>query len=216
MFATIPLSIAFVSLCVIAYMVWRKMPFLRKLTPESHEVGSTVLHDFAPELIDWFRSIPWRQYVRNVLVELEKVLRHGRTLMSSLDRASDKVIRKVRRVHEETERQQKQIVAERKEEVARREEEPDEIDMADPEQVKLEEQRLIVAIAQNPKDVGLYSSLARVYMRMQNYGDAVEALSAAVKLDPESDDLKRRLERAERRKEKADLDAASEIAESAE
>ncbi len=216
MFVTIPLLIAFVSLCVIAYMVWRKMPFLRKLTPESHEVGSTVFHDFAPELVEWLQAIPWRQYVRNVLVEFERLLRRARLLMSSLDRASDKVIRKVRRVHEETERQQKQIVAERKEEVARREEEPDEIDMADPEQVKLEEQRLIVAIAQNPKDVALYSNLARVYMRMQNYGDAVEALDAAVKLDPESDDLKRRLERAERRKEKADLDAAPEITASAE
>jgi tetratricopeptide (TPR) repeat protein len=212
LFLTIPLGLALGSLVVITVVVWRKMPYLRKLTPESHEVGETVLHDFAPELIAWIHSIPWRQYVHNVLVEFEKALRRGRLLMSSLDRVSDRVIRRVRRVHEETARQHEQIVTERKEEAARQEEEPDEIDMEDPDQLRQEEQRLIVAIAQHPKDVDLYSRLARVYMRLQNFTDAVEALTAASKLAPDDELLKTRLDRARQRKEKADKDATAAVA----
>lgn len=212
MFLIIPFSLALVSLLVITVIVWRKMPYLRKLTPEAHEMGDTILHDYAPELIDRVKTVPWRQYVQNTLVEFEKALRRGRLLMSSLDRASDKVIKKVRRVHEETGRQHEQIVAERKEEAARQEEEPDEIDMEDPDQLRQEEQRLIVAIAQNPKDVDLYSGLARVYMRLQNYADAVEALSAATKLSPEDEAIKTRLERARQRKDKSDKDAMAAVA----
>jgi tetratricopeptide (TPR) repeat protein len=210
MFILIPLALMVVSAIAIAIIVWRKMPYLRKLTPEAHEMGDTVLHDFAPELIDRVQAVPWRRFVRNLLVEFEKVLRRGRMLMSSLDRVSDKAIKKVRRVHIETARQHEQIIAERQEEAARAEEEPDEIDMEDTEQVRQEEQRLIVAIAQNPKDAQLFSQLARVYMRLQNYGDAVEALTAATKLVPDDEMMAKRLERARRRKEKAEMEAATE------
>jgi len=213
MFLIIPFSLALISLVVVTVIVWRKMPFLRKLTPEAHEVGQTLLHDFAPELIERVQTIPWRQYLQNTLVEFEKVLRRGRLLMSSLDRASDKVIKKVRRAHQETARKHEQVVAERMEEATRQqEEEPDEIDMEDFDQLRQEEQRLIVAIAQHPKDVELYSRLARVYMRLQNYADAVEALAAAAKLAPEDEAIKTRLDRARQRKEKADKDAAAAIA----
>jgi tetratricopeptide (TPR) repeat protein len=211
-FFIIPLALALVALGGIAVIVWRKMPYLRKLMPESHQVGTTVLHDFAPEAIDWFESIPWRQYVHNALVEFEKFLRRVRLAMSSFDRISDQFIRKVRRVHQETARQHEQIVAEREEEAAAKQEEPDEIDLDDPEQLRQEEQRLIVAIAQDPKDAGLYSRLARVYMRLQNYGDAIEALQQAVKNAPEDEMLAKRLERARRRKEKADQDTAAAVA----
>ncbi len=200
-FLFIPLGLALATLIAVVVIVWRKMPYLRKLTPEAHETGDTILHDFAPELLDWVRSIPWRQYVHAFLVETEKFLRRGRILMASVDRASDTVIKKVRHVHQETARQQEEIVAQREEEAAAKLEEPDEIDMDDPEQLKQEEQRLIVAIAQQPKEVALYSRLAQVYMRLQNYADAVEALEAAVKLDPDDTRLMKRLERARQCKE---------------
>ncbi len=215
LFLTIPLGLALVSLVVIIVIVWRKMPYLRKLTPEAHEMGDTVLHDFAPEMVDQIKSIPWRQSFQNVLMEFEKALRRGRLLISSLDRVSDKVIKKVRRVHEETERRKGDAdrrAEERKGEAERRKEEADEIDMEDPDQLRQEEQRLIVAIAQSPKDVELYSRLARVYMRLQNYGDAIEALSAALKLAPKDMALITRLERARRRKEKAEQDATAAVA----
>ncbi|MCC6404869.1 MAG: tetratricopeptide repeat protein [Candidatus Yanofskybacteria bacterium] len=212
MFLIIPLSLAFVAFIGAAVIVWRKMPYLRKLTPEAHEVGTTIFHDFAPEVVERVSTIPWRQYVHTVLVEFEKLLRRGRLLMSALDRASDKVIRSVRRVHQETAKQQERIEIAQELEKAKEETDTDEIDMDDPEQLRQEEQRLIVAIAQNPKDAQLYSDLARVYLRLQNYPDAVEALEAAAKLTPDDEQLAKRLERARRRREQADKDAAAAVA----
>lgn len=196
MFLILPLLIALVSLLAMAFVVYRKMPYLRKLAPESHPAGQTIVHEYAPEVVDWAVSIPWRQYMRNALVEIEKLLRKGRLLMSAIDRASDTIIRKVRRVHIETAKQHEAIVAHRQEEEARLAEEPDEIDLDDPDQLRQEEQRLIVAIAQNPKDVEQIIRLARVYMRLQAYADAIEAFEAAAKLLPDEASIQKRLKRA--------------------
>lgn len=201
-FLYIPLALALLAVIGVVVIVWRKMPFLRKLTPEAHQFGATVAHDFAPEVMDWFASVPWRRFIHNVFVEIEKVLRKARLLMSSLDRASDKIIRKVRTVHEESAKQQEAIVAQRQEREAEQQEEPDEIDMEDPEQLRQEEQRLIVAIAQHPKDVDQYVRLARVYLKLGEFADAVESLRAAAKLDPENESITKRLERAKALKEK--------------
>jgi hypothetical protein len=65
MFILIPLALMVVSAIAIAIIVWRKMPYLRKLTPEAHEMGDTVLHDFAPELIDRVQAVPWRRCKRS-------------------------------------------------------------------------------------------------------------------------------------------------------
>lgn len=197
LYLTIPLGIALVALLAIAVVVWRKMPYLRKLTPEAHEVGDTLAHDFAPELLDWWVSIPWRQYVQAVLVELEKIMRRFRLFMQGLDRLWERVIRKVRRTHQEAAKQHEEIVAQQ--EVARQEkEEEDEddknFDINDPEQLKQEEQNLIVAIAQNPKDVASYQRIAQVYVRMDQVSDAIEALEAALKLEPDNVRMAKRVE----------------------
>lgn len=192
-----------VSLLAVAVIVARKWTFLRRLEPESHETGSTILHDFAPEVIDWFYGIPWRQYVRDVLVELEKALRMTRQFVTSIDRASDAVIRTVRRTHQQTARKHEAVVAQREAEQVAEDEEADERpDFSDPEQLKAEEQRLIVAIAQNPKDAQLYRDLARVYLGLANHADAVEALKAALKLEPADERTAKRLEKARRRLER--------------
>lgn len=196
MYLLIPLILALASLIAIAVVVYRKMQYLRKLAPQSHPAGQTILHDYAPEVVDWAQAIPWRRFLHNALVEFEKFLRKGRLLMSSLDRMSDRVIRKVRTVHQETAKQDQVITAQRQEDQARMAEEPDEIDRDDPEQLRQEEQRLIVAIAQNPKDVEQIVRLARVYMRLEVYGDAIEAFEAALKLDAGNEILQKRLKRA--------------------
>ncbi len=185
MFLLIPILLALAALIGIAVVAYRKMPYLRKLLPDAHPAGETIFHDYAPEVIDWAATVPWRRFLHTVLVEFEKMLRKGRLLMSSLDRVSDRVIRRVRIVHQETAKQHEAIVALRDEEDARNAEEPDEIDMEDPEQLRQEEQRLIVLIAQNPKDVPPYTRLARVYMRLGQYGDALEVLEAVLKINPE-------------------------------
>ncbi len=196
LYLTIPLGIALVAVLGIVVVVWRKMPYLRKLTPESHEVGDTIAHDFAPELLDWWVSIPWRQYIQTILVEIEKGMRRFRLFMQSLDRIWERSIRKVRRTHQEAAKQHEEIVA--LQEVARQEKEEDEddtsFDINDPEQLKQEEQDLIVAIAQNPKDVASYQRIAQVYVRMDQVSDAIEALEAALKLEPDNLRMTKRVE----------------------
>jgi tetratricopeptide (TPR) repeat protein len=213
MFLIIPFSLALAALLVVLVIVWRKRTYLRKLTPEAHVFGETALHDFAPEMMGWIESVPWRRFVHNLLVEIEKVLRKARLLMSSLDQASDKVIRKVRTVHQATAKQHEEIVAQRQEAqeaVEKQAEEPDDLDMDDPEQLRQEEQRLIVAIAQSPKDIEQYIQLARVYMRLGNFSDAIEALQAASRIEPENEGVLKRLERARKLREKQVEQASAE------
>jgi tetratricopeptide (TPR) repeat protein len=199
-YLTIPLIIAIAAAIGVAVIVWRKMAFLRKLTPEAHEVGESWLHDMAPEAVDWARTFPWREYLHNGLVEFEKLLRRVRLMFMAVDRQSERLVRTVRRAHQQTAKQviehQEQIQAAKDEIV---EVDPDAIDMDDPEQLKAEEQRLIVAIAQHPKDAELYSDLAKVSMRMRNYADAVEAMEQATRLEQGNESYLKRLERARRK-----------------
>ncbi|HUO75731.1 MAG TPA: hypothetical protein VMU12_02340 [Candidatus Paceibacterota bacterium] len=201
----IPLAIFVVAVVAVAIIVGRKVSYLRKLSPESHETGDTILHDFAPEVIDWARGVPWRQYLHRALSELEIGLNRLRQAMYALGHASESVMKGVRKAGQKAARSHEAAVAQLEEEKKEREAEfdPDEVDLTDPEQLKAEEQRLIIAIAQNPKDVSLYSDIARVYMRLHAYGDAVEALEQAVKLDPDTTEYLKRLERARRKRDGA-------------
>jgi tetratricopeptide (TPR) repeat protein len=207
LYLIIPLSIALAASLVVAVIAARKMSYLRKLTPESHEVGDTIVHDFAPEAVDWFRGIPWQQYRQRFLGNVEGILAHFRRISFALGKASDSVIRSVRRAGQQAGKEHEEAVAQRvaeKEEKKREEERDlDEVDMDDPDQLRSEEQRLIVAIAQDPKDHELYSDLAKVYMRLRHYGDAVEALEQVVRLKPGEEQYLKRLERAKRKKEEA-------------
>ena len=200
LYLTIPLGLALLAVIGALVIIWRKMPYLRKLTPEAHEMGQTWLHDMAPEAIDRYKGIQWQEYKRSFLVELEKFIRRIKLMVSSVDRASDALVRKVRRGHQkaaqQVQEQQAQIESAAREE---EEKEPDELDLGDPEQLKMREQALIVQIAQDPKDAQLYGELSRIYMKLRNYGDAIESLKAALKLEPESEVFKRRLEAAQKR-----------------
>lgn len=207
LYLTIPLAIAAVALLAVGVVVLRKMPYLRKLTPEAHEVGDTILHDFAPEAVDWFRGIPWRQYLHRLLAELEGGLARLRGAMFALGRASDAALKSVRKAGQQAARSHEVVVAqleeEKKAKVEEAERDLDEVDMDDPAELKAEEQRLIVAIAQHPRDHKLYSDLARVSMRLGSYGDAVEALQQATKLEPGNEEYTKRLERAKNRRDAA-------------
>jgi tetratricopeptide (TPR) repeat protein len=207
LFLTIPLAIAGLALLVMAAIVLRKSSYLRKLTPESHEVGDTILHDFAPEAVDWFRHLPWKRFRQQALGGIEGALARLRGISFAMGKASDSVIRNVRKAGQKAAREHEEAVAQHQAELEekRREDERrlDEADLEDPDQLKAEEQRLIVAIAQNPRDDKLYSDLAKIYMRLRSYSDAVEALNQAVKLKPEDEQYAKRLERARAKKAEA-------------
>src|SRR3990167_4729165 len=78
------------------------MPYLKKLTPESHQMGATLWHDMFPEMIDGFHRIKFREYFTLTLVETEKLLRKIRLVFSKIDRVSNLLITHVRRVHRES------------------------------------------------------------------------------------------------------------------
>ncbi|HXK36664.1 MAG TPA: hypothetical protein VJ553_03725 [Candidatus Paceibacterota bacterium] len=202
-FLIIPLGIILACAIGVGVIVWRKLPYLRKLTPESHELGETVLHDYAPEAVDWYRGIPWRRYQHSIALELETLLRRIRSAMSVLDRMSDRLGQQVRGMGQRAAKQHEKVIAQIEQEKQERivEPDPDAVDFDDPEQLKQEEQRLIIAIAQSPKDATLYSDLARITMRLGNYSDAVEAMEQAMKLEPGNEAYLKRLERAKRKLE---------------
>lgn len=174
-------------------------------------MGATLFHDLAPEAIERARAIPWRQYLHRIATETEKFLRGARQAMSAVDQMSDTLVRKIRRVGQQAAASHEKAVAQLEQEREERQAEPDldAVDFDDPEQLRQEEQRLIVAIAQNPKDATLYSDLAKVAMRLGNHGDAVEAMEQAVKLEPENDQYRKRLERAKRKHAEAETTKSS-------
>ena len=195
MFVIIPLLIALVSSAGISIIAYRKMPYLRRLDPEAHPMGASIWYDFFPELVNGIRGVNVSEYKRASLVELEKVLRRFRIVFSAVDRFSDSLIKAVRREHletalkEETNHRQEPEAPAPELPAAKRETGTDTSDL------KQQEQELIVAIAQDPKNAALYQKLARVYLDIGNFSDALESLQAAAKLEPDNETVKKELER---------------------
>ena len=59
--------------------------------------------------------------------------------------------------------------------------------------LKNEEERLIIEIAQNPKNAALYESLGDLYIEMSNFNDAKESFEAAIELNPQDESIKQKL-----------------------
>ena len=172
-------------------IVRRKMPYLRKLSPEAHEVSANIFDNFFPELILWFKQIPWHQYRQTSLQELEKGLRRMRLAFLKIDHASARLIQKVRRTHlatqlEHTASIQTEVVVPESMEIVA---EPT------PEDLKGQEQQLIIEIAQDPKNAGLYETLGDLYLKMNNIPDAKEAYEAGLGFGPDNQTLVRKYSR---------------------
>jgi hypothetical protein len=198
LFVIVPLAIVVVAVIALTVLVWRKWPYLKKLEPESHRVGDTFLHDLAPETVDRFRTFSWKALWRRVLLVLDETLSTIRAFFVRIDRASARLMKSVRRTHETVEREQQ------RDEERRTEPEPEprvdeERSRQEAEQARLKqrEQQLIVDIAQDPKQVERYKELSSVYKRLGAKQDAAEVLRAALKVEPDNEDLKRTLEQLE-------------------
>ena len=185
MFILIPLVLIVVSLLAMAVIIQRKLPYLRKLSPEAHQVGEHPLEDYFPELIHWFLEIPWKQYQQVVLREVEKMLRRSRLAISKMDHISDRLIKKVRKIHLTNHLEQTVPVAEKAEEPVSM---PAPVAFVEPsmEDLKAREQQLIIEIAQNPKNAELYEILGDLYMKMHSEQDAKEAYEAALGFNPDN------------------------------
>ena len=201
MFILIPIAVAVVALIGAGIIVGKKITYLRKLNPESHEVGVSLWHDMFPEAINTANKIQVREHWSHWLTELEKVLRQTRVWFSKLDRWWAGIINRVRTAREDSmpEDAQTSLV----DEVASVPSVEPSVRIVnkksklDPQKLKEEEQRLIVEIAQNPKDGLLYETLGDVYVQMGNFNDAIESFKAAISLNPEDQGLKNKLSQVE-------------------
>jgi tetratricopeptide (TPR) repeat protein len=185
MFILIPSLLIVLSLGGIGLIVYRKLPYLRKLSPEAHVVGDNLLYDFFPELISWFQKIPWHQYQQAILREVEKGLRRMRLAFLKIDHAAARLIQKVRHTHMTTQLEQQAVV--QPEKIL-----PDQLpafDKPEPEDLKAREQQLIIEVAQDPKNPSLYEMLGDLYLKMESLQDAKEAYEAGLGFSPDNEAL---------------------------
>ncbi len=196
MFILVPLALILASVVGISVIVYRKMPYLNKLTPEMHpsareDVVGDFLTDLFPEFSEGFKSLKLKEYGNLWLIELEKFIRKLRVVSLKMDRISDSWIKKIRKGHgfRATTSINSEKITTEEIPVLKAKHAP-QITL---EEMKREEQRLIIEIAKNPKDSKLYEVLGDLYSRMNNFSDAKESFEAAIELSPSSESLKQKL-----------------------
>ncbi|MBP9822524.1 MAG: hypothetical protein KBC81_03765 [Candidatus Pacebacteria bacterium] len=191
MFIIIPLVLIGLSLLGMVIIVRGKMTYLRKLSPESHQVSDNIFEDFFPEIVEWFNGIPWHHYYQVSLQELEKGLRRMRLVFLKIDNVAMKLIQKVRHTHITTQLEHEASVQLENTEVAIQGEKELVVEPT-AEDLKGQEQQLIIEIAQDPKNAALYENLGDLYLKMGNEQDAKEAFEAGLSFGPDNQVLARK------------------------
>ena len=211
MFLLIPLFLIIFSLFGIAIIIWRKKPYLDKLytldtAGNDMEISALVRPVFEwrtyglelfPEIKSLIEKLKFHEYRIVWLREAEKFLRKARLLSLRIDRLSDTLIKKIRRVNINGRLNggvASKIADEKKETTV----------VNDPAKkvaissnfLKNEEERLIIEIAKNPKDATLYESLGDLYIEMGGWTDAKESYKAAIELNSQNESLKQKLSSA--------------------
>lgn len=204
MFIIIPLALIIFSLAAIFFIIYKKLPQLKTIS--SIEGDSSVsskynlfsvnsFNDFFPEIAEYLKKIKFQEYKNLWLMEVEKILRRLRLVSLKMDRFSDHLIKKIRKVGDSQpkvnamqELRTGEPVVEQPVVIKEKpvHEKPPIVSM---ESLKSEEQKLIIEIAKNPKDYRLYETLGDLYMKMDNLDDAKESYEAAKELNPHSEVL---------------------------
>ena len=196
LFIIVPAALTLFSFAGVIFVVSRKFSYSRKLTPESHEFGPTIFHDYFPEIMSTLGKIKLDEYLSLTMRELEKLLRRIRLVFSKIDAVSNSLISELRAVNLRNKAAQEEAA------VPAIPEPPVPLDSHieirpkrsdDGVALKNQEQQLIVEIAHHPKDAKLYATLGEVYIQMKNFPDAKEALEAASELDNQNQALRDRL-----------------------
>ncbi|HVZ10819.1 MAG TPA: tetratricopeptide repeat protein [Candidatus Paceibacterota bacterium] len=190
MFILIPAVGIIASLAGIAYIVSRKMPYLKKLSPDIHERGETIFHDFFPEIVDWTRTIHLKEIRQAFLRETEKAVRRLRIASMKIDTAADNLIKRIRREHASGKMELQTLTEEAMMPAVPAA--PSLPAAPTMEDLKAKEQQLIIEIAKNPKDIELYIALGDLYLEMHNTEEAKESYEAALALDPSNPELARK------------------------
>lgn len=180
MYILVPLIIILVSAIIIAIIVGRKFPYLKKLPVEAAIPEAGLFEGFLPEVYHFFKKADFGFYRELFFKELEKFLRRLRVVSLKIDSLTKKLIDKIR----------VNGVKKEKTEVFNEESKEETVQISVSQKIPLEEQQkkeehaLIIEIAKNPKNAELYKKLADLYILMENFFDAAEALETALKLDP--------------------------------
>lgn len=196
MFIFIPLVLILASVGGILFIVWRKLPRLEKLAETESSSGAikkdwvNIIYDFCPEIWDWIRGIKIEEYKEMWLVETEKLLRRFRLISLKMDRLFDSLIKKIRK---QTFSQNGLTYTARNETKSNNTRPDAEVEEKNKEELKKIEQKLILEIAKNPKNLILYESLGDLYVKTESYQDAKEAYEATIELNPQNAELKEKL-----------------------
>lgn len=202
MFFIIPFGIFVVSVAAISWIISRKFVYLKKLAPEVVESSvpgeESFWAEFFPGLAARFNSSNVRQFRLNLLAEFEKFLRKLRLLSLKLDTATNHLIHRVRKsvVHHEG-MLNGEAAAQAEQEMA-----ADAASGHNKTDPREEEQRLIIEIAKNPKDVQLYKKLGNIYVKIEEWHDAAESFKKVVELEPEDETTRNKLARLLKKLEK--------------
>ena len=209
MFLFFPLLLIIISVLGISAIVWRKRTYLNKLYDIGIAGGGVAgpisngsnlsWTDFGlellPELKNLLSKLKINAYKTTWLIEAEKFLRRSRLIFLKIDRFSDLLIKKIRRVHVNGQLHSYSI--ETKESQNRTEESKQVQDQVmSPAFLKNEEERLIMEIAKSPKEGKLYEALGDLYLEMKNWTDAKESYEASIELNPRDESLKQKLSSA--------------------
>jgi len=187
-FILIPLVLILLSATGIFVIIWRKVPYLKKLSVADVQLEPSIWAEFFPELSEKINTIQLKHYREVWLFELEKLLRRLRVLSLKMDRVSGSLIKRIRRFTERKHHENLQIPpVEIKEtnSIKTKEFVKQEIK----KDMRKEEQRLIIEIAKDPKNSSLYETLGDLYVKMGNFPDAKESYEAALALDPQKEEL---------------------------
>lgn len=198
MYLLFPTLLIVFALLVGLVIIARKFTYLKKLTPDAEQHFSVgFFWEFIPELHERYARIDWASYRAFWLRESEKSLRRLRLAFLKIDSLTHRLIKKMHRSQDKLAEQSEASEEEKTVAIIP----PTVLPVArlDSEDLKKEEQALIITIAKDPKQAALYRRLAEVYSELDNSADALEALKMAVKLDPEDSASQRKLEELEKK-----------------
>ena len=192
-FILIPFILILLSAIGIFVIIWKKIPYLKKLSVADVQLGPNIWTDFFPELSGKINTIQLKHYREVWLSELEKLLRRLKVLFLKMDRISSSLIKRIRRFTEDKHEnlqtppsvtKVKETSGIKTQESVKQETEKD---------MKKEEQRLIIEIAKDPKNSSLYEVLGDLYAKMGNFSDAKESYEAVIGLNPDNEEIKKKL-----------------------
>lgn len=196
MFLLIPLILILASAGGILFIVWRKLPRLEELAKFEGANGTYaendwrhIFYDFCPEIWNWAKGVKVKEYKEMWLVETEKLLRKLRLASLKMDRFSDVLIKKIRsKTYSNETLNYPSAENESKKAASNANSQADE-----KEDFKKNEQKLIIEIAKNPKNAVLYEELGDLYSKAGDHKDAKESYEAAIELNSNSEELKKKL-----------------------